>query len=239
MPGIRPPSAAMSWPACPPASRHPRHGVAAGRRHAPQRQPALHPAGLVGLRRRDVEGELRGPRGPRCGRRPGWPSRRPAGGGAPCPGRSRRRPSRRAGASVAADAERDGEPAAEQHQPDGDHGRAATRSGRPRRPGRSASSTSARVPCGQLGAWSSRPGRARLGSASAWRVAGTDRGAGVALDQRVGDEGRVLAAGAGLRVNSPLQVRKSANCSIRLSSAESTFSWWFHDWRLIGESRPA
>jgi hypothetical protein len=35
-----------------------------------------------------------------------------------------------------------------------------------------------------------------------------------------------------------LKVRKSANCSIRGSSAESTFSWWFHDCRLTAASRP-
>jgi hypothetical protein len=46
-----------------------------------------------------------------------------------------------------------------------------------------------------------------------------------------------LAPGSG--VNSLFSVRKSANCLIRLSSAESTFSWWPHAWMLIGESRPA
>ena len=39
------------------ALAHPRHGLAAGRLQAPEAQPALHPAGLVGLRRGDVESE--------------------------------------------------------------------------------------------------------------------------------------------------------------------------------------
>ena len=46
-----------------------------------------------------------------------------------------------------------------------------------------------------------------------------------------------LAPGSG--VNSLFSVKKSANCLIRLSPAESSFSWWPHDWMLIGLSSPA
>ena len=58
MPGISAVRRSIVWPAWPPSSPIQAMALAAGRRQAPQRQPALHPAGLVGLRRGDVEGEL-------------------------------------------------------------------------------------------------------------------------------------------------------------------------------------
>ena len=196
MPGMRPPSAVIVWPAWPP-SPHPGHGLAAGRRQAPQRQPALHPAGLVGLRRGDVEGELRGPRGPRCARgarlaistpcrwwramsREKPASTESAVGRRPCgrcrgrpPARRRAAPGRRRSPRAAPSAA-----AARRGRPSGAVARSSAGSVSVR--GSPASSSSA--------CRSGRPGRSRR-----------RRPAGSA------DEGRVLAAGAGLGVNSLLQ----------------------------------
>jgi hypothetical protein len=112
---------AVSMPA------HPGHDVAAGGRVAPQREPALHAADLVGLRGGDVEGQPR-TAGPRCRSAPGSPSPRPAGGGAAM---SREKPTSTAPgvARRPADAEDDREPAAEQQQADGDHGAEDARRG--------------------------------------------------------------------------------------------------------------
>ena len=80
MPGISPPRRS-SCLAVPAVAGHPGHGLAAGGRDAPQRQPALHPAGLVGLRRGDVERQLPDLRVLAALRARRWPSPRPAGGG--------------------------------------------------------------------------------------------------------------------------------------------------------------
>ena len=170
---------------------HPGHDVAAGGRVAPQREPALHAArpGWSGWWR--CRRPARAPRGPCCGRRPGSPSPRPAGGGGPCPGRTRRRPRRAAAASSRPMPSTTASPPPSSDQADGDDGQQHGPQGTA---GGAAAGVSVTVGLGSM--------RVRARAGSSCPPTGRRRRSPTATvgagQHRVGDEVGVLAARARL-----------------------------------------